>query len=60
MGMISSALAHGAGLGAFDELILFGMFAVLAVGMALILRAAGDTSKDAPADEDTEKIERPR
>jgi hypothetical protein len=60
MGMIVSTLAHGGGLGAFDELIILGLFGALGIGMALVLRAASDTSKDAPADEDTETIERPR
>jgi hypothetical protein len=58
MGMISSALAHGGGLAAFDELLLLVLFAALGIGMGLVLKAASDTSKDAPA-EDNETIESP-
>jgi hypothetical protein len=65
MGMIAAVLAHGGGLGAFDELIITVLFGALGVGMALVLKAASNTSKDAPVDEESEtepvkRIEFPR
>jgi hypothetical protein len=57
MGMIASVLAHGGGLGAYDELILLALFGALGIGMGLVLRAARDTSKDQPADDEERPAE---
>jgi hypothetical protein len=54
MGMIAAVLAHGGGLGAFDELIITVLFGALGVGMALVLKAASDTSKEDHDDVDDE------
>jgi hypothetical protein len=52
MAMVAAILAHGGGLGAFDELIITVLFGALGIGMALVLKAASETSKDEAAPDD--------
>jgi hypothetical protein len=52
MAMVAAVLAHGGGLGRWDELIITVLFGALGVGMALVLKAASETSKDQPAPDD--------